>query len=798
MKNSNSDLYQWVLLQLRERLNEADEIFNRMNETVLPGTVVMDLPDDEQKKIQELYRKYWEIIVEAVNGVSLIYCGKIKPVPQISETEVTRENIILCQQQVKELEHIVEQLLKQPDYIEGEKVEVLNSPCLPPVRHSSKFNKKPNILVAGYTGCGKSSLIRTVIGNHDNSDNYEIQVRPDTVKFDYYENEHIRIWDSRGLILGENEDEFLNGMQQFIAERQDEPDVDDHIHLIWYLIQGNGARVTDCDIKLIKEIMPVKNVIVVISKSDITKPAQATAIRQALIEAGIPEKHIVQTADAEAGAAGCSELVALTGAMLPEAYQGAFMMAQQIDREAREELILQKTDVAQKIIDEAVEEIRNLDIYTSGAVVQSMQIMAVELACLYGVRDHQIHERMADFLQEILNILPELNAESTGILAEIAGVWLKKNLSSYALARLKGGAEIEWIFNLDEFKHFYHIYMKGMSMKPNILVCGKTGAGKTSLIQAVTHRGVVPDSAIGNGRPLTVGFQVYETEAVNFIDAEGMEPGRQSVDEYADFISGELMQRLETGEAEKIIHNIWYCIDGSGSRIQEADAQLIKNFSDKVILVITKSELMRKEELKSMMNTLLDLIDSERIAIVSAENKTGLKQLIAKAEQMSMTAIDQAQEEMEAFQNRWNSYYANMRRAWSECVSEEADSYIKWAAGRAAAIAFIPLPLADVTPLIANEIYMIYKLAGLYGIATDNTVISMLLGCAGGSIAGKIGASMLPFLKIPIAAAVTYGVGKTAKAYFESDMTLNEDDLRKEFLAAEREAKNKKWDAEQE
>ena len=61
MKNSNSDLYQWVLLQLRERLNEADEIFNRMNETVLPGTVVMDLPDDEQKKIQELFRKVWEI-----------------------------------------------------------------------------------------------------------------------------------------------------------------------------------------------------------------------------------------------------------------------------------------------------------------------------------------------------------------------------------------------------------------------------------------------------------------------------------------------------------------------------------------------------------------------------------------------------------------------------------------------------------------------------------------------------------------------------------------------------------------
>ena len=58
MKNSNSDLYQWVLLQLRERLNEADEIFNRMNETVLPGTVVMDLPDDEQKKIDDFDDAY--------------------------------------------------------------------------------------------------------------------------------------------------------------------------------------------------------------------------------------------------------------------------------------------------------------------------------------------------------------------------------------------------------------------------------------------------------------------------------------------------------------------------------------------------------------------------------------------------------------------------------------------------------------------------------------------------------------------------------------------------------------------
>lgn len=329
-------------------------------------------------------------------------------------------------------------------------------------------------------------------------------------------------------------------------------------------------------------------------------------------------------------------------------------------------------------------------------------------------------------------------------------------------------------------------------MKPNILICGKTGAGKTSLVQAVTHAGTVPDEAIGDAEATMRGFDVYETEVANFIDSEGMEPG-QTVEQYSAFIMGEVVKRLDSDSVENLIHNIWYCIDGSGARIQDTDAKLIKTFSDKVILVVTKCELMRKEQVEAVMNTLLDLIDRDRIVLVSSENRSGLKQLIAKAEAMSASAMGHAAEELEAFRKRWDDYYANMRRVWTESVSSDADSYINWAAGRAAAIALVPLPLADVAPLIANEVYMLYKLAELYGIAADNTVITMLLGCAGGSVAGKVGASFLPFLKIPIAAAVTYGVGKAAKAYFESDMTMNEEELHREFLAGEREARKKDW-----
>ena len=668
--------------------------------------------------------------------------------------------------------------------------------------------KRPNILVAGYTGSGKTSLIRTVLGSELVPAEGIHGSRPCRIEFDCYENGEIRLWDSRGLELGEREKEFREKLKEFIAERQNESKVEDHVHLVWYLIQGNGARVTDCDLALMKEIFTSGNVIAVISKRDITKTEQSGAIRKTLTDAGIPEERIVEVSDTEGGAIGCRELVALSRRMLPDAYRDAFLAAQQIDREARALRIAEKSDTARAIVrDAAVEagKIAEVPISLSeNCLLLPVGItMAAKLASLYGLRERQMHADTAAFVKSVVMAAPELfpwrksstviDSASAGTLIESLGTYLRNSFEAHVLAKIKGTPLPPLGFDLELFKQFHRTYKKGMKMKPNILVCGKTGVGKTSLIQAVTHRGVVPDSAIGDGKPITVGFQVYETEAANFIDSEGMNPGQQTVDEYADFILNELLQRLNAGNRDKLIHNIWYCIDGSGARIQDTDAKLIKTFSDKVILVVTKCELMRKEQVESVMNTLLDLIDRDRIVLVSSENRTGLKQLIAKTETMSAAAMGRASEEQEAFRNRWDNYYSNMRRAWTESVSGEADSYINWAAGRAAAIALVPLPLADVGPLIANEVYMLYKLAGVYGIAADNTVITMLLGCAGGSIAGKIGASCLPFLKVPIAAAVTYGVGKAAKAYFESDMTMDEDELQQEFLAGEREAKKKDW-----
>jgi predicted GTPase/uncharacterized protein (DUF697 family) len=793
-------------------------------------------PALSDRKIEHLSAQYREKLQSIIRDVSTVYRNPIQVFP-VSGKASLLETFDIYNAQFEELERILDRLCKENGVSQSSqstKIQTKNQNLWRSIMSSvnfkqefenrfneaASFNKRPNILVAGYTGCGKTSLIRTVLGGEIVPRAGISNGKPCRIDFDSYENDSVRLWDSRGLELGEKEDEFSGMMREFVSSCQDDPNVDEHIHLVWYLIQGNGARVTDCDVGLMKDIFTFDDVIAVISKKDITKPAQTKAIREELLKAGVPEEHIVEVSDSESGSIGCKELVELSHAMLPAAYRDAFMAAQSIDREAKAARVADKKDRAAAIVSEAIKNAKavkgeaKLSDKESGDgsaqwndVKAKLSVVLVELLAklsgLYGLHSREIREDAVAFVETVLsdagvldavrNDDGELDGDSYGTLAGALGHFCRNNFEAYAIARIKRSPLPGLGFDLDLFRQYLETYKEGMSMKPNILVCGKTGVGKTSLIQAVTHRGVVPDSAIGDGRATTQGFQVYETDAVNFIDSEGMNPGTQSVDDYVDFILDEMMNRLETEESGNLIHNVWYCIDGSGARVQDTDAQLIRTFRKNMLLVVTKSELMRKEQIESMMAELLELLPREQIVLVSAENKTGLAQLVAKARAMSMDAMAAAENEIEAFRDRWQEYYDSMLDDWRESVADEADSFINWAAGRAAAIAVIPLPFVDIVPLVANETYMIYRLAEVYGIPVDDTVITMILGCAGGSIAGKLAASLLPILKIPIAAGITYGVGKAAQAYFESDMKLNETELRETFLEEEREAKKREW-----
>ena len=322
-------------------------------------------------------------------------------------------------------------------------------------------------------------------------------------------------------------------------------------------------------------------------------------------------------------------------------------------------------------------------------------------------------------------------------------------------------------------------------MKANVLVCGRTGVGKTSLIKAMSHRGIVPDEAVGeSGAPCTKKFVVYETEVTNFIDAEGMDGG-QSIKEYLSLIEAELSRRLATGQASSLFHCIWYCIDGSGARIQEGDAEIVKKLGPHVVVVVTKVELMRKEQFDSITKALGYFLPGIPTIMVSGHTARGLEKLGAATLQMAALGRE--------FAKLWENYYADLRDGWRRNVEDEVNSLVNWAAGRAFTIALVPIPLADTPFLIANEAYMIYRIGSCYGIAVTEAILAQFFLCAGASIAGKLLTTWIPFIKAPIAASITFAVGHAASGFFESDMNIDGAALRGVNDERRREAKSHDW-----
>lgn len=105
-----------------------------------------------------------------------------------------------------------------------------------------------------------------------------------------------------------------------------------------------------------------------------------------------------------------------------------------------------------------------------------------------------------------------------------------------------------------------------------------------------------------------------------------------------------------------------------------------------------------------------------------------------------------------------------------EEIDREVESLCRWAAGRAGVI--VVAPLVGQIALAANEVYLIKRIANLYGKKFDEAASCAFISALGGTFVGQSLATLIPFppLQIPIGMGVTYAVGKAANAWIKDDM----------------------------
>jgi len=139
--------------------------------------------------------------------------------------------------------------------------------------------KKPRVLIAGITGCGKSSIINTIFGNMIANVGVGMPV---TQYFQQFEpiDKPIIIIDSKGLECG-TDDDFLNTTKDFLENNMLNGT---NIDIVWYVINLASARIQPYEHKLLTEIFRDIPVIIILNKADISSDEDIQSMRKVLID----------------------------------------------------------------------------------------------------------------------------------------------------------------------------------------------------------------------------------------------------------------------------------------------------------------------------------------------------------------------------------------------------------------------------------------------------------------------------------------------------------------------------------
>lgn len=304
-----------------------------------------------------------------------------------------------------------------------------------------------------------------------------------------------------------------------------------------------------------------------------------------------------------------------------------------------------------------------------------------------------------------------------------------------------------------------------------ITLIGNVNAGKSFLMNRILRQPKNHEVSPVAGWTKEVKIRELGTD-LRIADTPGLEDPDEAVARQAfDFI----------GESDIFLHII-NGTEGATKSVVKAH-ELLRRTQRPVVLVCNKAGFLDSADRESVATQLLETMKAEVLVFTDAKSGDGVDQLVREI----WTIVGHSGDEL-----RFARYCTIMLpeiRARLERANNDADSAVKWGTGRAAAIAISPIPLADVYPLIANQIYMAKKIGEAYGMDLSDSVIKGLLAAMGASFLGLTVASFLPGFKIGIAAGVTYGVGKTIKAWCYTGGQLTENELRSEFereKAAER------------
>ena len=339
--------------------------------------------------------------------------------------------------------------------------------------------------------------------------------------------------------------------------------------------------------------------------------------------------------------------------------------------------------------------------------------------------------------------------------------------------------------------------------KVNIIVAGKTGVGKSSLINYIFGKEV---AKVGDGQPVTQEIQEYdlENDNITLFDTKGIEA--KDYEKTLDNIKKYLELRQDSPDENDDIHIAWLCISERGDRVEEADRELLKILSEAgipVIGVFTKRE--SKRESNFVNKVVEDNLLPEAKAIVRVRSITEEVEIEDNLVELKPKGAEELLEETykymsEGRRNAIKKAQTAVLKDRIEAMSKEADVLTNWYAAGAAAIGATPLPFADSLALAALQTKMVVDINTIYrvdaGTHTFTDIAAALITTTGVAQVGKLAAGLLKVIPVigwtanaGVAAGITKGIGFGYSEYLKNNINketgeikLDLEDLKQNFM----------------
>lgn len=302
----------------------------------------------------------------------------------------------------------------------------------------------------------------------------------------------------------------------------------------------------------------------------------------------------------------------------------------------------------------------------------------------------------------------------------------------------------------------------------NIIVAGRTGVGKSTLINAVFRDKL---AKTGMGKPVTDHMRKISKKGIPLAiyDTRGFELGKEVQQQVKQEVVETISKGLATQDINQAIHCIWYCINTASNRVEPEEIEWLKELSKEnkitqvpIIVVLTQS--FSKKNADAMRKMILDEnLDVVQVVPVLAEDYEIDDEYVAKSYGLDVLIHVMG----EALPDELMDTLQNVQIASLAEKKKRAQAAIVTATLAATGEGAAPIPFSDCALLIPTQLGMIASITVIFGFDVNKSILmaflSSTLGTGGTTLLGKTVVSNLVKL-IPGVGTIAGGTISAATA----------------------------------